>query len=87
MNSKFFNLTVIFSAKLKNDEMNCHSTTVKDVLGPEFEKYYDGSETNLKNLEKSFFFYNVPEKFFDLVKERLNDQRPEFKYTWKPMVY
>jgi hypothetical protein len=44
-----------------------------DILGREFEEYFDGFGFDSETKCKDFFFYNVPEEFVDVARSRLTN--------------
>lgn len=47
--------------------------TLRDVLGDEFQKYYDGCGYDIPNREHHFFFNNVPQTLCNLAESRLKN--------------
>lgn len=52
-------------------KMDKPGRTIREMLGTEFEEYYDGWDVNVKTKESSFFFFNVPEDKIILARERM----------------
>ncbi len=63
-----FNLLVLFPKTFRNPK----KLDLKDVLGAEFEDYYDGSGFDAKTGERDFFFCGIPENLIELIPKRLN---------------
>ena len=47
--------------------------TLRDVLGDEFNDYYDGSGYDRKTKTHEYFFNNVPQSLLGLVSDRIKD--------------
>jgi hypothetical protein len=58
---------------------NRDNLTLIDILGQEFEGYYDGFGIDNQTKEKDFFFYHVPENLINLLPNKLSEY-PYIKY-------
>ena len=63
---------------------NPNKLTLADILGPEFNDYYDGWGLDNQTKEKDFFFYDVPPNLIELVAPRLEGY-PGIKFSHQAM--
>lgn len=63
---------------VSNNVKNPKKIDLMDILGKEFQEYYDGFGFDSK--EKDFFFYDIPLNLIELVPLRLKEY-PDFRYT------
>lgn len=80
MESKY-NLTITVKKDCKNPE----KLILMDILGSEYENFYDGCGFSFTTEEKDFFFHSVSQNLIDLVPIKLINH-PSIKYRTRQVV-
>ena len=64
---------------------NPNKLNLDDIMGQEFNDYYDGFGFDHQTKDKDFFFYNVPANLIELVAPRL-ECYPQIKIFHRKMT-
>ena len=76
--------TYTLTITITKDFVQNDNETLRDIIGAEFMKYYDGCGYDNSIHAKDFFFYEIPENLLHLITTRL--KRDNMTYIINPTM-